>query len=1240
MKTKRNYKINRICRKLYSKYRKNVISLVTAAVLLVTSMPLADVSKVVSKMVSTLTNAISAMAEESYTDISGNISNYVYTIQNAEDFKKLLNADPSVYQNITIKFSNNTSQFKDSDFEDIEKGLGTEEFPFKGTVTANVGSGITLPIRFALFEYLSDGANLASITFVRPEDSTTALLAENVIHDNNVTTANKWEVTAEPTVDSDNTVYKAFTSVIGNMETGAISDLDISLNGVIKAEVSGGDNAGLACGTMSENTSLAVSVSNGSLDVSGKSTAGAFVGKMGIGAALSVDKCDALTDIKVSANNAGGLVGSAVNAEINVGENVSINMTGSVTGSVTAGGLFGSYTYSKADNKTFDISKFSGVKMTLACSSGGTADSAAVGSVFGELINSSTESAKICLKGAENTSIVSSVNGTVRAGFYGGVIGRYSVNAIKSELALCDINVKVTGSCNALDFGGLIGEIGDNSKAYVSINNATVSVADSTSSKNNYGGLVGYADQAFVNVGGKVTVTAKNVSADESVGGIVGKFNNNGIIRLSDETELSGFYPATPNKNRCQIVGYRSNALVYGASNWKFTRTSKVIDDMDWGGVLRLDGTELTESVDINQDRATDVLFFDEIAHTVTIKGFENNDVEITNKADFARIALIMQHNSNDLVKYSGVSKADMLAANISLGADVDISDTGLTGFMRDNGEDTFTGTFNGNNKTFTMTVGTNDANVVFHTYNGLFAKTSGAKISDLTLDSTFNVVGDNTNDENMCYIGSVSAYNSGALTIDSVTADVTASPSGAYTNFVGGLVGYIDDATSEVSFTNSVVKANLTYSNNTTTVDCTVIGGVIGMVGGVTKTPESGITFGKVTVSGNITDDHKGDTSKNNGNSRVGGLIAEIRASDVIPKYDDSTGIVVYSNLVNIEDVTISELTIKRTSPNGCKTSGGFLGHDWYRVEVTLDKLNVSNSTINTQCNDLGALVFSTTGYWNIHNVNFDGVTINAPNCEIFGMLVSYLFGKTDDYYGFNYYTGENKVGKYDCSRDAAYFELVEPKGYKISSNTTITIKNGYKRFDEIVGRSIWDDTDPISNRQAIVSLPAVTEDGERLLYMDNEHCNTYQNQTKNNGIAWKANFCTRYYYNLDQYKLGKGTTGGAKAVEWSARLLAANNIKDYIHEGSISIPSGDIDLNGYSYYPVDTGGCEINNDTTFTFYNKEFNDSEKSKNGNTDNYSRTTSAKSQHYMMQSGIFRNCNSSTNNPLSITKNYH
>lgn len=1216
MKANRNQKINRICHKLYSKYRKNVISLVTAAVLLVTSMPLADISGVVSKMVSTVTNAITAMAADTYTDITNDIKSGVFTIQNADDFKKLLNADPADYQKITILFSNNQSQFKASDFTGIEKGLGNEEYPFMGTVKANEGSAINLPINFALFEYLSDSANLDTIIFVRPEEKNSALLAENVVH-GDVASANKWKIKADPVDDSGATIYKSFTSVIGNMKKGATVDLDITLSDGVKVEVSGGDNAGLACGTMDENASLAVRLSSSSLDVSGKSNAGVFVGKMSADATLNIDKCNALTDVNISANNAGGLVGSAENAEINVGEGVTLTMTGSVTGSVTAGGLFGSYTYSKADEKTFDISKFSGMKMALACSSGDTADSAAVGSVFGLLTNSA-DSAKISITGTANDIITSNFKGTVRAGFYGGIVGRYSANALSSELALSDITVNVTGLCNALDFGGLIGKIGDNSKAYVSVKNTTISIKNSTSSQNNYGGLVGYADQAFIDVGGKVKVTANDVSANQSVGGIVGKFNKNGVVRLGGETDLSGFYPKDPNKNGCQIVGNRGNALIYSLSGWSFIRTtSKVIDDMDWGGVLRLNDSDLLESAD-------GVLSFDGSGHNVTINGFPDKNITISNRADFARAALIMQHDSNDFVKYSenSIDKTAILKANFTLSADVDISDTGLTGFMRDNGEDTFTGTLTGNSHKLTMTVGTENK-IVFHTHNGLFANTSGAKISNLKLVSNLNIVGDNVSGGDACYIGSVSAYNSGALTIDKVTADVTASPSGAYTNFVGGLVGYVADATSEVSFTNSAVTVNLTYNNSTTTVDCTCLGGVIGMVGAVTSKPAPVIKFDNVTVGGNITDKHTGPKS-GSANARVGGLIAEIGST-----------ISSSPNIVKIQSVSVNKLNIKTSTKISGSTSGGFIGHNWYNVEVTLDEITVSNSTITSDSNEIGGLVLSTTGYWSIKKVSFDSVTVTANNCKNFGMLASTLLGRNYDPYTFNYSDGS---GSYygTCALNATYFELTDPNGYEISQDTKINISKKYLFFDEIARCSIYASNTPVSNRQAIISIPAVTADGERLLYMDGKNCNTYQNQTTNNGAVWKNNSWARYYYNLDVYKNGKATTGGAKAVEWSAKLFAANNIKAYINSTNIDFPTDpEIDLTGYSFYPVDTNGCNIKSNSTITFENNGFNQSEMVSSSNSDNYARTTEGMdgtnltndhNQHYMMQCGLFRNEN--------------
>lgn len=1228
MKANRNQKINRICHKLYSKYRKNVISLVTAAVLLVTSMPLADISGVVSKMVSTVTNAITAMAEDTYTDISNDIKSDVYTIQNAEDFKKLLNADPSVYQNITVLFSNNQSQFKASDFTGIEKGLGNEEYPFMGTVKANEGSAINLPINFALFEYLSDSANLDTIIFARPEEKNSALLAENVIH-GDVASANKWKIKTDPVDDSGATNYKSFTSVIGNMKNGANVDLDITLRNDVKVEVSGGDNAGLACGTMDENASLAVSLSSSLLDVSGKSNAGVFVGKMSADATLNIDKCNTLTDVNISANNAGGLVGSAENAEINVGEDVTLTMTGSVTGSVTAGGLFGSYTYSKADSKEFDISKFSGMKMALACSSGDTADSAAVGSVFGVLINR-TDSVKISITGTTNDTITSNFNGTVRAGFYGGIVGRYSANALSSELALSDITVNVTGSCNALDFGGLIGKIGDNSKAYVSVKNTTISIKNSTSSQNNYGGLVGYADQAFIDVGGKVTVTANNVSANQSVGGIVGKFNKNGVVRLGGETNLSGFYPKDPNKNRCQIVGNRCNALIYSLSGWSFTRTSsKVIDDMDWGGVLRLNNSDLLES-------ANGVLSFDGSGHTVTINGFTTNNITISNRADFARAALIMQHDSNDFVKYSenSIDKSAILKANFTLSADVDISDTGLTGFMRDNGEDKFTGTLNGNSHKLTMTVGTENDKIVFHTHNGLFAKTSGAKISNIMLVSNFNIVGDNVSGGDACYIGSVSAYNSGALTIDKVIADVTASPSGDFTNFVGGLVGCVTDvasATTDISFNNCTLNVTLKY-NSTKANDCTVLGRVIGIVDGAKTEITKKIVFDEVTVKGSIEDKHTGS------NARVGGLIAEVKAVDDKGLKTNTT----ICNKIDIKKVDINGLTITTKVNKTGSTSGGFLGHNWYRVKVTLSDLKISNSKLNVSSYELGGLVLSTTGYWNVKTIHFaNDVKISNSRCFRFGMLSGTLFGRSYDSYGFDYMNAIN-YNKAICGSDATYFELtgIGDKGYVIDDSTELSLSK-CEYFDEITRSSIYGDAaNPVSGQNAIISIPAVTDSGERLLYTDGKNCNTYQNQTKkdkSNATDWKSNPSARYYYNLDVYRTNYvNETGGAKATVWSARVFAASNIKKYICDKDPGFPKDEtIDLRRYSYYPVDTNNLTISSSSTIIFDNKGFNMSEKVSNNNhprhtngndSVNPSKNDDSRTQHYMMQCGLFRNEN--------------
>ena len=318
--------------------------------------------------------------------------------------------------------------------------------------------------------------------------------------------------------------------------------------------------------------------------------------------------------------------------------------------------------------------------------------------------------------------------------------------------------------------------------------------------------------------------------------------------------------------------------------------------------------------------------------------------------------------------------------------------------------------------------------------------------------------------------------------------------------------------------------------------------------------------------------------------------------------------------------------------------TSGGFLGHNWYRVKVTLSDLKISNSKLNVSSYELGGLVLSTTGYWNVKTIHFaNDVKISNSRCFRFGMLSGTLFGRSYDSYGFDYMNAIN-YNKAICGSDATYFELtgIGDKGYVIDDSTELSLSK-CEYFDEITRSSIYGDAaNPVSGQNAIISIPAVTADGGRLLYMDGKNCNTYQNQTTNNGAVWKNNSWARYYYNLDVYKNGKASTGGAKATVWSARVFAASNIKKYICDNDPGFPKDEtIDLRRYSYYPVDTNNLTISSSSTIIFDNKGFNMSEKVSNNNhprhtngndSVNPSKNDDSRTQHYMMQCGLFRNEN--------------
>lgn len=1224
MKTIRNCKINRICYKLYSKYRKNVISLVTAAVLLFTSLPLSEASSVVAKMVSKLSNAITAMAEDtpSYTDISDKINNGVYTVNTASDLVNLFKANPSVYKDITIKFAT-TEPLTANAIQGITKGLGNESNPFSGKVEATDGSPVNIPLDVALFEYLDDSADLCEITLRRPtNDVDNALLAEHVTHSDTTKSAKGWNVIKATTSDDDSkAVNYSFTSVIGEMAENSIVGLTITCGeDTVVANTSG--NAGLACGTMGKGAQLAVNTTASNFSVAATSgNAGSLVGEMDSGTKLIIDKDYSFTG-EVTGANAGGIVGSSTDGALEIADGGSVSVTGTVTASAdngAAGGMFGCYTYNIANDEAFmykfDLTKWKDVKATVG--SAGADGKVLTGGFFGTLVNNSSN--KICINSDMSVQYEPVYSDVVRASSFGGLIGKYSASSLTASLEINAVNMNLQQISNVYDFGGLIGSVKENTQAYIKIDTAKITVASSSTTNNN-GGLIGFIYHSFVDVCGSTTIVNKSASA-KYVGGLVSRFVVNGsVLRLSGTTDLTNAYPKDPGSYKCQIVGDRGDALVYAVGNgndsgWKLIRNDQTdleIDDMNWGEVLRLDGTNLTESENLNQSRKTDVLYFDSSAHTVTIKGFDDkNNVLISNEADFARAALIMQQSVlNPFIKIGGkVNRSDMLSAIINIQKDIDLSGTGITGFTRDTSGNVFSGTLNGNSYKITLAVGEpygtfsgeegkSKGQIVYHNYNGLFASTNGAEISDLTIVADFsNVVGKTEATK----IGALSAFAQNGLTVKNVTATTTASISTNQNLIIGGLVGFVEKSATDnkdISFENCNVNVDLTYKG---TNDNTYLGGVIGAV--EYASAERKISFDDVTVKGSINQESTSVT-----NARVGGLIAEIRADD------SASGTY---NEVSISDVNINGLDIDTKATS---TSGGFFGHNWYRTNVTLDSATVSNSTLKTACTEFGGLVTATTGYWNISKLTFgEGIEISGSKANAFGMLIDSTFGRRDDPYG--------SATKETCELDGSYIEFITPDGYKINSATTISLGNN-ARFDEIAAYGIHSGafSESDSNGQSIISLPA-DDNGTRTVIMDGENCNTYQNQTTNNGSAWAGNSLSRYYYNLDQYK-DNPSDDAQQLLIWSVHQFAADNIKKYFKQ--TDFPTGiDFDLEGYSYYPVDADSVEISSAATFKFYNTEIEKAEALNSGdNLDTLIRKTTGSddshTQHYMMHHGLFRN----------------
>lgn len=1087
------------------------------------------------------------------------VSDNVITINTSEQFveySKNYEADPAKYQNIDVSIAI-TSGNLDNLVGFVS--IGTAQYPFAANIKVTSDSEFKLTLDQPLFAYIYDSANINTDVIisrslpVSGDVSDSALFAEHVIHDTEKNTTAQWSVSLM-------NAEAAFSSVIGTLGENVNAKLTIT-NNADSVSVSGSGSAGLACGRMEKNSSLTVITSgSASYNVSSSSgNAGGMIGTMADGSAFTLNNEFALTGEVTAAGYAGGLVGYAENASVSFEGTAMVS--GTVSGALATGGVFGYYKSSEAEN-SFDISRYA-----VSCTLNGENS----GGLFGKLENSGN----MTINKSDTEAADISVNRTSSdKQIFGGLIGTYFSDNTSNSLTISGISVSADNSAGGAEyFGGLIGKADDDS--YIRLENVSVS-ASGCKNVTSFGGIAGYADKAFIDAE-NVTV---NTNGDFIGGGIIGNMNG-GVLRLGGTTDLTG----TKAAGGGQIIGTRGAALIYAQNGWQLNRGEAAsFDDIGtWGEVLRL-------SSSLREDNIFNI---NETEHTVTVK---RAGTTVGSLAEFAVLALNMQLNSGIssdstlLFESTSTTGTSLLSSDITLNCNIDLSGTGITGLTRDDGEnDAYTGTFNGSGHTLTLAVGepygyrsntalaagdASDGNgrIYRHYYSGLFAKTENITFNNLIVDGIINV---KYIDNARYYIGGLSAVHSGNITVQDLSVQENINVSGNTGNycFVGGIAGQAaENSSPAIVISGSTISPEINCSGNANFI----CGGAFAEIG---QNDKFSVTADNVNLGAAVTN------SSTAGSKKVGGFIGNIS-----------------SNNGAASDRTISLTNITIDSENVTSAYGGaLLGESWNNCEVSVGSetekgITVKSAEVTQNGNgDFAGFVTNATGCWKVYDVNIEEITVSGASAASFGMLVN------------------KGVYKYDSITTALYLETESENAYKIGSAVISIGLNTI--YDEIIATcsGSFDDEDAVlwNDTCAVVSIH--TSGGA--VTMDGAGCNTYQNQTS----VKKANPYSRYYYDLDVIR-GKNVserTDAEKLMLWSVNLYAYSNIKQYFNDAfnKTSIPAGNYDMTGYSYYPVDMpSGMNIADGAVFTFCNDKIVNSEKPAVGE----------RSQHYLMHCGLFRN----------------
>ena len=1182
--------------------------------------------------------------------------------------------DPQVYQNTRFQTGTITGAISLTDSVTLQdgskltfQGLGSEDYPFQGSF-ANSSFTVNRTLFNALdYSAASFSGNTLTIDWDEADFSKGAIVATKI------TGANTIPLTVS--INSSRN-YPFRDAAFGEISGGLDLTISFSSNSAFENKYSNA-NAGLVANTVSNGTlSLAVSSFPKKIEIfidgSGdtKNNAGLLVGYLNEASlTLSKPMTPPAATIQAPQGGAGGIVGRANNStlsQITLQDNVdltSVTIVGKYTGGVA--GYAQNVAFTFGESKTITLPGSLGVKANNIVGSGDVS-SQYTGGIFG-CFDCANTSAYSSFDGSgfsfPTDPIALNVNGA--SGEAGALFGHLALGEgcsftvagtsplnISSKIVVADTTVQSAG--------GLVGKLSGKSKANtLIIQNTNISVLEVTTSRVQYlGGLVGSVEKASVSAqdvevtvaqpsaatyfGGLVarlgddcvlrTEKTVSVSTDATAivkgGGLVGEAESGSVVCLSGITDLSNV-AYTAGATVGQLVAKQDSALIFatGSGNggkddtWTYQRSTaqaRVDDIGNYGQVIRLGGNLSNDLISLNTD------------NSISFK--KHGSYGTIDSADDFALHAIAFTTTNTFELYNPVAYSDITKSDVMLTNNIDLTGTGIQGLTRDNGTDQWDGsagntgvTFNGGGHTLTINTGEiygkrgaakasgeGSGQCYRHGYYGLMGKVNSAIVKELTIRSTMNIGADvNT------YAGAVFGWVNGGYsvkgsvnTLDTVTLiadseiNLDGTPPANTYSHVGGFIGYVAGDETGVTVKASAMHGDISYTG---TSDSVILGGILGKDNYSTSID---LQFESVTVGGTI-------STKTTGNARVGGLVADICASNDTNR-DKNGATMSLKNVVVSSTITASAKT----------TSGGLLGYYWDNVDVTFDgngenapyAATTNGASLTTGGAAVGGLCFAATGRWNMKGkaVDMGSATISNGSGDL-GLLVCH--GERQGSKPGAYTDGENAKALYlvmDTEWATAYL------------NEDVDIKESPAVFDEMVAYTARSDkaaTNPVyditQNDAGIISLHTI---GDKV-NMTSDARNTYVNRTAY-GKTKQTNPYSRYYYNLEtQTADGNNIDTSRELLLWSVRQYGAANIRKYLtvldsNAITSNIITGSLDMDGYSYYPVNVGNTDVTiSNATITFHNQEIESKETAEPKNKSTLATGAASRSQHFTMHSGL-------------------